>query len=166
MMIPISQFINTTFPEMTKSIVAKKWVELRKLLRRVTAISGAWTVLFFLVMLVLGPWILSIFGKEYVPAYSTLMILIVGYGVSNIFFWNRTLFLSFGKANIPLYVMAVVAVVKTGLAFVFVPNHGITAEAMLLSGNFIVSVGLLVVIGLLMIHRSESKDKLQPEPVL
>jgi len=164
MMIPVSQFINTTFPEMTKSIVAKKWSELRQLLRRVTAISGAWTVLFFLAMLIFGPWILSIFGSEYVPAYSTLMILIIGYGISNIFFWNRTLLLSFGKANIPLYIMAGVAVVKTALAFVVVPSHGITAEAWLLSGNFFVSIGLLVVIGLILIRRSEAQDKLQLEP--
>jgi Membrane protein involved in the export of O-antigen and teichoic acid len=164
LMIPVSQFINTTFPEMTKSIVARKWKELRQLLRHVTTISGVWTVFFFLVMLIFGPWILSIWGKEYIPAYSTMMILIVGYGVSNIFFWNRSLLLAFGKANIPLYIMAGVAIVKTALAFVFVPNHGITAEAMLLSGNFVVSVGLLVAIGLLMIRRSAEKDKLQLEP--
>lgn len=161
LMAPISSFINTTYPEMTKSIVAKKWAELRQFLRRVTAISGTWTVFFFLVMLIFGPWILSIWGKEYVPAYSTMMILIAGYGVSNIFFWNRTLFLSFGKANIPLYIMTAVAIVKTALAFVFVPNHGITAEAWLLSANFIISVGLLVIFGLVMVHRAEKQDMAQ-----
>ena len=161
LMIPISQFINTTFPEMTKSIVAKKWQELRRLLRRVTLISGTWTILFTLAMLFFGPWILSVWGKEYVPAYSTMMILIVGYGISNIFFWNRSLLLSFGKAHIPLFIMAVVAVIKTGLAFVFVPNHGIQAEAMLLSGNFVISVGLLVIIGILLINRSEKADQAQ-----
>jgi O-antigen/teichoic acid export membrane protein len=165
LMIPISQFINTTYPEMTKSIVSRKWKELRRLLRRVTIISGTWTVLFFLAMLLFGPWILSIWGKEYVPAYSTMMILIIGYGISNIFFWNRTLLLSFGKANIPLYIMAAAAVLKTGLAFVFVPTHGMTAEAMLLSGNFVVSVGLLVIIGLALIRKNEKKDQIQPEPV-
>jgi len=158
LMIPVSQFINTTYPEMTRSIADHKWSELRRLLRRVTAISGIWTVFFFLVMVFFGPWILSIWGKEYVPAYNAMMILIVGYGISNIFFWNRTLLLSFGKANIPLYIMAAVAVVKTALAFVVVPNHGINAEAWLLSGNFIVSVGLLVVIGLVLINRTQKQD--------
>ena len=159
LMVPITQFIYTTFPEMTKSIVARKWKELRQLLRRVTLISASWTVVFFLGMLLFGPWILSLWGKEYVPAYSTMMILIAGYGISNIFFWNRTLLLSFGKANIPLYVMAATAVAKIALAFVIVPNHGINAEAMLLSGNFIVSVGLLVLIGLTLVHRSEKQDR-------
>ncbi|MHC1740346.1 MAG: oligosaccharide flippase family protein [Anaerolineaceae bacterium] len=164
--IPISQFINTTYPEMTKSIAARKWQELSQLLRRVTLISASWTVLFFLVMLFFGPWILSIWGADYVPAYATMMILIVGYGISNIFFWNRTLLLSFGKANIPLYIMAAVALVKTGLAFVFVPNHGIQAEAALLSGNFAVSVGALVLIGVLLIRRSKKANEGNTEPAI
>jgi O-antigen/teichoic acid export membrane protein len=160
LMVPISQFINTTFPETTKCIAARKWQELRQLLRRVTIISGTWTIFFSLAMLLFGPWILSLWGQEYVPAYNTMMILIGGYGISNILFWNRTLLLSFGKANIPLYVMAAVAVVKTALAFIVVPAYGINGEAVLLSGNFVLSVGLLVVIGLSMIRKAE---KLTPQ---
>ncbi|MCX6053503.1 MAG: oligosaccharide flippase family protein [Chloroflexi bacterium] len=159
LMIPISQFINTTFPEMTKSIVSKKWKELRRLLRGVTLISGAWTIVFFLIMLVLGPWILSFWGGEYVAAYPTMMILIVGYGIANIFFWNRTLLLSFGKANIPLFVLLAVAILKTLSAFYFVPLYGINAEAALLSGNFVLSVGILVAIGLGMIRKFERETK-------
>jgi O-antigen/teichoic acid export membrane protein len=158
LMIPISQFINTTFPEMTKSIASRKWKELRQLLRRVTLISGVWTVLFFFAMLLFGPWILSFWGKEYVPAYATMIILIAGYGVANIFFWNRSLLLSFGKANIPLYILFGVAVVKTAFAFFIVPQYGINAEAALLSGNFVVSVGILVGIGLSFIKKSEKAD--------
>jgi O-antigen/teichoic acid export membrane protein len=157
LMVPISQFINTTYPETTRCVATKKWKELRRLLRRVTTISGAWTVLFFLAMLLCGRWILSLWGKEYVPAYPTMMILILGYSISNIFFWNRSLLLSFGKANIALYVLAAVAVIKTALAFVIVPVFGINGEAALLSGNFFVTVGLLVVIGLAMVRKGEKQ---------
>jgi len=158
LMIPISQFINTTFPEMTKAVATRKWKELRQLLHRVTLISGIWTVIFFLAMLLFGPWILSFWGQEYVAAYSTMMILVVGYGVSNVFYWNRSLLLSFGKANIPLYILFGAAVVKTALAFLIVPRFGMNAEAALLSGNFIVTVGLMVAIGLSMIHKNEKMD--------
>ncbi len=158
LMVPISQFINTTFPEMTRSIATRKWKELRQLLRRVTMISGSWTILFSLFMLIFGKWILSFWGSEYVAAYSTMMILIAGYGVSNIFFWNRSLLLSFGKANIPLYILASVAVVKCALAFIVVPVFGINGEAALLSGNFVLSVGLLVAIGLAMIRKHEQLE--------
>jgi O-antigen/teichoic acid export membrane protein len=57
--------------------------------------------------------------------------------------------------------MTAVAIVKTALAFVFVPNHGITAEAWLLSANFIISVGLLVIFGLVMVHRAEKQGMAQ-----
>lgn len=157
LMVPVSQFINTTFPETTKCVAARKWQDLRRLLRRVTVISGGWTVLFSVIMLAIGPWILWLWGEEYVPAYGTMMILIAGYGFSNVFFWNRVLLLSFGKPNIPLYVMAAVALVKTGLAFVVVPAFGIDGEAVLLSGNFILSVGILVLIGLSMIRKAEAQ---------
>jgi O-antigen/teichoic acid export membrane protein len=87
-----------------------------------------------------------------------MIILIAGYGVANIFFWNRSLLLSFGKANIPLYILFGVAVVKTAFAFFIVPQYGINAEAALLSGNFVVSVGILVGIGLSFIKKSEKAD--------
>jgi O-antigen/teichoic acid export membrane protein len=159
LMIPISQFINTTFPEMTRSIVQRKWQELRTLLRRVTIISGVWTLLFTLGMLVLGPWVLSIWGQKYIAAYPTMMILLVGYGVSNIFYWNRTLLLSFGKANIPLYILFAGAVIKTALAFVVVPATGMAGEAWLLSGNFAITVGLMVAIGYSLIRKNERLDQ-------
>jgi O-antigen/teichoic acid export membrane protein len=157
LMVPISQFINTTYPETTRCIAERKWAELRRLLRRVTILSGSWTVLFTIGMAIFGPWLLSIFGQEYRQAYVTMMILIGGYGVSNIFYWNRSLLLSFGKANIPLYVLAAVAVVKTLLAFVVVPTFGINGEAWLLTGNFVLSVGLLVAIGLNLIRKAEKE---------
>jgi len=158
LMTPVSQFISTTYPEMTKSIAAKKWQELKQLLRRVTIISATWTVFFFVVMAIIGPWILPIWGQEFIAAYPVLLILMVGYSISNIFFWNRSLLLSFGKANIPLYIITGAAIAKIALAFVFVPVYGMNAEALLLSGNFVVSVGLLVWIGLAMIRRVEKKD--------
>jgi O-antigen/teichoic acid export membrane protein len=107
-------------------------------------------------MVFLGEWVIRVaYGIEFIPAYPALLILLAGFGFSNIFFWNRKLLLAFGKANIPLYVLAGAAALKISLAFVFVPQFGINAEAWLLSGNFILSVGLLVLIGIILIRRSE-----------
>jgi O-antigen/teichoic acid export membrane protein len=162
LMMPISPMINTTFPEITRSIVTKKWSQLKQMLRRVTYLSGGWTVFVTAFMLVFGKWIISLaYGADFVPAYSVLMILLAGFGISNIFFWNRTLLLSFGKANIPLYVLFGAAVLKILLAFLLVPMYGINAEAALLSGNFALSVGLLVWIGLTMVKRAEKLDTLE-----
>lgn len=162
LMMPISPMIDTTFPEIARCVVRKKWQQLKQLLRRTTLIAFTWTGIVSLLMVFLGEWIIRVaYGGEYLPAYPALIILLAGFGFSNIFFWNRKLLLAFGNANIPLYVLAGAAALKISLAFVFVPQYGITAEAWLLSGNFILSVGLLVFIGIIMIHRSERSTNLE-----
>ena len=163
LMMPITPFISTTFPEMTRSIVAKAWHQLRRLLKRVTLISAGWTGLVLLVMLVLGRWLIKLFyGSEFVPAYPVTMLLLVGFGFANIFFWNRSLLLSFGKANIPLYVLLATAVVKTGLAFWVVPAMGSMGEGLLLTGYLLISTAILVYLGL---HRIKKGEMESVEPV-
>jgi O-antigen/teichoic acid export membrane protein len=161
-MTPISQFIPTTYPEMTRSIAAKKWKELKQMLRRVTLISASWTAFFFVFMAILGHWILNFWGADFVNGYPIMLIMMIGYSVSNVFFWNRSIWLSFGKANIPLVVIMVCAVLKIGLAFVLLPRFGMTAEALLLSGNFVVSVGFLTIFGMKMLRQAE---KIDPETI-
>lgn len=162
LMMPISPMIDTTFPEIARCIVLKKWHQLKQLLRRTSLIALTWTGVVTLLMVFLGKWIIRIaYGVEYVSAYPTLLILLVGFGFSNIFFWNRKLLLAFGKANIPLFVLAGAAALKIALAFVFVPHYGINAEAWLLSLNFILSVGLLVGIGIILVRRSEKATILE-----
>ncbi|MEL7591257.1 MAG: oligosaccharide flippase family protein [Anaerolineaceae bacterium] len=156
LMMPITPFISTTFPEMTRSIISKAWGQLRRLLRRVTLISAGWTALVLLVMLTIGKWLIGIFyGSEFVPAYPVTMLLLVGFGFANIFFWNRSLLLSFGKANIPLYVLLAAAVVKTGLAFWVVPAMGSMGEGLLLTGYLVFSTAALVYLGTRRIRKNE-----------
>lgn len=162
LMMPITPFITTTFPEMTRSIVSRIWGQLRRLLKRVTLISTVWTGLVLLVMLLLGKWLIGLFyGAEFVPAYPVTMILLLGFGVANIFFWNRSLLLSFGKANIPLVVLFATAVVKIALAFWVVPRWGIIGEGILLSAYLVVSTAILVFIGLRKVRQGEKMDAVQ-----
>lgn len=153
LMMPITPMIDTTFPEIARSVIQQKWHQLLSLLKRTTVISAIWTGLVTLLMVVLGKWIIRIaYTDQFVPAYTPLMILLLGFGFANIFFWNRKLLLAFGKANVPLIILAIAAVLKIGLSFWLVPAFGINAEAWLLSGNFILSVGVMVVIGLRMVR--------------
>lgn len=156
LMMPITPFIATTFPELTRSVVSGLWQSLRRLLRRVTLISAAWTGMVLLVMIVLGRWLIRLFyTSAFLPAYPVTMLLLIGFGFANIFFWNRSLLLSFGKANIPLYVLLITAVLKTGLAFWVVPRKGMMGEGVLLTGYLVISTGIMVFIGLKMIRKQE-----------
>ena len=42
-LMPITPFISTTYPEMSRSVSEGNWQQLKNLLRRVTKISGFWT---------------------------------------------------------------------------------------------------------------------------
>jgi len=164
---PITPFISTTFPEITRNVARKQWSRLKQLLTRVTVISGAWTGAVAAGLLLLGrqllfsPW--TLFGREiyiykeaYGPAYNVLLVLLVGYGVANIFFWNRSLLLAFGKAEYPLKVSFLTMLGKVGLAFLIVPVLGYMAEAALFSAYFVVSVGVMVIKGLGEIREREN----------
>jgi len=161
LMMPISAFLATTFPELAKSVAAKKWSQLKRLLKRVSLISLGWTVAVLIGTLVLGRWVVgAVYGTEYLGGFDALLILAVGFGISNIVFWNRSLMLAFGRPLTPLLVLAAAMLLKVILAFVVIPAFGINGAAALLAGNLILSVGVITAIGLLLIRKSE---RLEPE---
>jgi O-antigen/teichoic acid export membrane protein len=156
---PITPFISTTFPEITRNVARREWARLKQLLTRVTTISGGWTGAVAAGLLLLGrqllfsPWTLFgrtifIYKEAYAPAYVVLMVLLIGYGVANVFYWDRSLLLAFGKAELPLRVSFFTMLGKVGLAFLIVPVLGYLAEAALFSAYFVVTVGILVYKGL------------------
>jgi O-antigen/teichoic acid export membrane protein len=118
-------------------------------------IAGAWTGAVAVGLLLVGKPVLfqdwNFFGRsvhiyrpEFLPAFPVLLILLVGFGLANILFWNRPLLLALGKAEIPLRVGFWGMLIKVALAFVLLPAAGYLAEAWLLSAYFVVTVGLIV----------------------
>lgn len=159
--LPIAPFINTTFPEIARSVALRQWLPLRNLLRRTSLIALAWTALTGMGILIVGPWFLGIFkGGEYLPSYGVILILFAGYSFANVFFWNRPLLLSFGRPNFPLIVTLLTGLVKTGLMFLLVRRFGVTMQAGLLSAYFIFSIGIIVLRGLVHIRRGQAADQL------
>lgn len=144
-LMPINPFIATTFPEISCSVAEKRWNDLQTLLQRTSWIAFAWTLSAVVGLLLLGqPFLGWLKGGAYLPSYPAILILVAGYGFANIFFWNRPLLLAFGRPNFPLLVTFLVGVVKTALMFALVPRFGFLAQAWLLSGYFIFSVGIIV----------------------
>jgi O-antigen/teichoic acid export membrane protein len=164
---PINPFISTTYPEITRSIAKKQWGTLQILLRRVTLISGAWTTATAAGLAVAGNYLLftrwipwrgelhSIYKPEFSPALPILLILLIGYGLANTFYWNRSLLLGFGRADIPLRVAFYGTVVKVILTLTLVQRLGYIWEAVFLSLYFLVTVGVLVWYGIKQIRTGE-----------
>ena len=118
--VAINPLISATYPELSRSVAEKSWTQLRRLLRRVTILAGGWSVAVSLGLLLFGNWVIVLYGVEFLPAYPALMVLLVGYGVANILFWNRSLLLVLQQPVFPFHVMLWTGLVKVLLAFVLV----------------------------------------------
>ncbi len=162
-MMPINTLITTTYPEINKFIALRLWIPLKNLLRKVTLFALVWTSGCALGLVLFGPWLLSfIKDGKYLPSLTVTLILLVGYGTANIFFWNRNLLLAFNRPNAPLLIMAGVGLIKTIIMIMFVPQLGYLFQAGLLSAYFVISVGLISFLGWFHICNS---DKMGDIPV-
>ncbi len=158
-MLPIEPFIWPTYAEITRTIAQKQWQATRRLLKRVSAIAGLWTLAAGGGMALLGWWLIPlVYGADTRPTYPVLLILLVGYGFANVLNWNRPLLLALGKPSFPLIVAASAGLVEILLAFWLVPKYGYRSMAAILSGFFIVSIGIIVWRGMREIARSEAEQ--------
>jgi O-antigen/teichoic acid export membrane protein len=141
-MLPIEPFISTTYADIARTVAQKEWKLTRRLLKRVSAITGLWTLAAGGVLALFGYWLVPVlYGAEFRPAYPALLLLLVGYGFANFLNWNRSLLLALGMPIFPLKVSLLVGTLKTMLTFILVPGLGYVVEAGILSGYFIGSIG-------------------------
>ncbi|HOJ01428.1 MAG TPA: hypothetical protein PLL88_07400, partial [Anaerolineaceae bacterium] len=155
---PITPFISTSYPEINRAITQKAWDHVQDLLRKITTISGAWTIGASLGLAIFGKWLLSLYGADFVPAYPTMMIFLIGLGFANIFFWNRPLLLSLKLPMVPYRASLYCGIAKVLLSFLLVPTLGLNTEAWLLSIFFLISISVIVLQGV-----KEIKKRAQPE---
>ena len=149
MMMPVDPLIKTSFPEISRAIAEKAWDRVNKLLFRLTTISTGITFGFTVMLVLFGRWGVSlVYGAKFLPALEPALFLLVGYGIANIFFWNRPLMLAVGKPTFPLVVMLIAGLGKIGLSFWLVPIYGLNIQAVLMSCYFVVTIGLIVWQGL------------------
>lgn len=143
-----------TYVEITSSVAAKQWGETRRLLKRVSLIAGSVVGTLGGGLALVGWWLIPTFyGMDASPAYPALLILLVGYGVANVLQWNRPLLLALGQPHIQVFASALVGVVELALIFWLVPIYGYLMMAVILSGYFVVSIGIIVWRGLAEINR-------------
>ena len=145
--IPITPFISTTYPEINAAVTQKDWPLLRRLLKRVTLISGGWTGITAIGLALFGRWLLGFYGADFQPAYVPMLLFLAGLGFANIFFWNRPLLLSLGLPMVPYRISLWCGIAKIALAVLLVPRLGLNFEAVLLSLFFIISVSWIILKG-------------------
>jgi O-antigen/teichoic acid export membrane protein len=157
--LPISPFIQTTFPEINRTVTQRVWARLRLLLRRTSWIAAGWTLITGLGMVLTGPALLAWFKNgQYGPAFPVILVLFAGFSFANLFYWNRPLMLALERPNFPLLVTFSVGLIKTVLMFLLVRPFGVIMQALLLSGYFIISIGIIVWKGLWVVQQAQEKD--------
>jgi O-antigen/teichoic acid export membrane protein len=147
LMIPITLILDPliapTYAEITRTVARLEWGTTLRLLKRVTAITAGGVAAIWAFWALIGWWIIPmIYKSQAAPVYPTLLILLLGYGFASVFQWNRSLFLSLGKAGYPVLIQILAGVVELALIFCLVPQHGHLMMAAILSGYFIVSIGI------------------------
>ncbi len=165
--LPIDPFIWPTYAEITRTIALRQWQRTRSLLKQVSTIAGAWTITVAVGIAILGWWLIPlVFGSDASPVYPVVLILLVGYGMANIFNWNRPLLLAFGKPSYPLLVSLSLGVVEILLILLLVPQGGYLMMSAILSGYLAATVGITAWRGWREIRDQEAVDKLLVEPAV
>jgi O-antigen/teichoic acid export membrane protein len=158
-MLPIEPFIWPTYAEIARTVAQRQWEATRRLLKQVSTIGAAWTLLAGGGLIVLGWWIIPLlYGSEMAPAYLCLVILLIGYAFANVFNWNRPLLLALGQPGYPLMVAAVVGAVEVALIFILVPQGNYLTAAAIFSAYLAVSITWMVLRGLTILKREEARS--------
>ncbi len=163
--LPIDPFTWPTYTEITRTIALRQWQKTRSLLKRISSIAGVWTLAATVGIALLGWWLIPlVFGPGTAPVYPVVLILLVGYGIANIFNWNRPLLLAFGKPSYPLLVALAVGVIEILLILWLVPGSGYLIMSAILAGYLAISVGITAWRGWREIRDHEARDITSVEP--
>jgi O-antigen/teichoic acid export membrane protein len=156
-LIPVSPLIQTTYKEVATEIANRRWVNVRYLLRSGSLISAAWTIPAALGLVIFGRWVVGLYGSNFLPiSYISLLIMLVGGVVVNVFYWNRSVLLPLNLPEFPTKVHFVGAILKVIGIVVLVPQYGALGMAALLSAFFLFTSLVLVFKALQTISITES----------
>ncbi|MEX2143847.1 MAG: oligosaccharide flippase family protein [Anaerolineales bacterium] len=143
--IPISPLPSTTYPELSRAVAQDNWMAVRKVLGRGSVLAAVYSIPVALVLIFFGREVILLYTNDpnSLPAFGPLVILVLGYTFTNIFYWNRAALLAFNRPVYPTLVNLVGMFLKVAGIFLFA-SYGAVAFAAMLSGYFVFTVSLSV----------------------
>jgi O-antigen/teichoic acid export membrane protein len=146
MQMPVIPLSSTTYPELTREISNRNWDAVIRTLKKGSLLAGLYTGPLILGLIIFGKFILKLmYGIKSLPAYPILVILLIGYLFSNVFFWNRIALLALNRPAYLTTVNFIGMVIKVVGIVIYVPIYGVLLFAALLSGYYIFTVSLAVI---------------------
>ena len=111
------------------------------MLKQGSRLAAAYSLPVTLILILFGQPIIALtYGPDFLPVYPALVILLIGYTFTNIFYWNRVALLALARPVFPTIINFTGMVLKVALIFLLVPHYGYLAFAALLSGYYIYTV--------------------------
>jgi O-antigen/teichoic acid export membrane protein len=141
--LPLSPLPKATFPELAREIARKNWENVRYILRQGSRLAAAYSIPTTLALILFGRWIVALlYGSEYLPAYPAFVILLLGFTIVNILYWNRVALLALARPVFPTVINFIGMIFKVAAIFLLVPHYGYLTFAVLLSSYYLFTVGI------------------------
>lgn len=116
--------VQSIYPQLSKLLAEKKFIEVRKMLYKITAIGFIPGLLFFIGAYFLDEWIIgTLYGKAYLASASSFLFFVISAVFGAAMFWALPLVQSLGMVKIRLQAYVVTIVLGTVLAFWLVPLY-------------------------------------------
>jgi O-antigen/teichoic acid export membrane protein len=128
--------LSITLPYMSEYHATGRREQLQRLLSALLWANAVVTLPVALGAILLGPWVLGIFGEAFVAAYPTLIVLVVSATIISAIGGTAGFAMGMtGNENAAAVIIIISAVLNLGLSLVFTPRFGIlgTASATLVS---------------------------------
>jgi len=143
--LPIAPMPQATYPEMSRAVARRKWVDFRYLMRTGTRLAGAYSVLVALGLVFVGKAMIQfLYTAAYLPTYAGLVIMLVGIVFSNSLYWARSALLSLGLADFATRVNFLVTIVSIIGLVTLLPRFGFIGSALVLSMGSLLGNSLVV----------------------
>jgi len=139
----IDPFTNTIFPQLSLLIADKKFVEIKKMIFRITKLILLPSIAFVVVVYFLRDFIIELtYGKEYLDAGKPFLFLTINAVVGAVLFWNLPLLLSLGMAKLRFYVNLVSLILGGVVAYLLIPIYNTNGAAigLLVANSFVIGV--------------------------
>jgi len=115
--------MNSVFPQFSKLLAARKFTEIKTMLRKITTAAVVPALAFLVFAYFLNEWVVTlIFGKEYTAAGPPFFWHLVGAVFSTLVFWTLPLVQSLGLIGLRLKIYTLAIVLGTAVALWLIPQ--------------------------------------------
>jgi|SRR3989344_981591 len=138
---------HSIYPQLATLVAQRSYSSVKVMLKKVSSMFALVIAAIFVLVLGMNEWIMTfIYGEEYLPASTTLTILVAASGVSAVFFWSTSLIFSLGRVDVRLKAYLLALILGGSIAWLLIPSYGATglAIAMLLAVMIVQGIFVLV----------------------